>query len=75
MKTAYNLNQEYDYLKNEISKENLRIQELKAKNDELKQSHDQRINEISKSRNELSIFRDKMQKLKDDKGLLIAKVN
>lgn len=68
------MNQEYDHIKTEISKENLKVQEIKAKNDELNQLHEQKINEISKAKNELAFLKDKMLKIKEEKAFLIAKV-
>lgn len=74
MKSAFALNQEYDRIKGEISRENLRIQEIKAKNDEMKQNHEQKIGDIGKTRNELAVWKEKMGKLKEEKSYLNLKV-
>ena len=74
MKTAYTLNQEYDRIKTETSRENLKIQEIKAKNDELKQIQGQRIEEIAKSQSEIKGNKEKMIKLKEEKSFLVLKV-
>ena len=74
LKSAFSLNQEYDRVKNEISMENLRIQEIKAKNDEMKQSHDFKVGDIGKAKNELAVWKEKMNKLKEEKSYLNLKV-
>lgn len=75
LKSAYSLNQEYDRIKNEISKENLRIQEIKAKNDEMKQNHEFKVGDIGKTKNELAVWKEKMNKLREEKAYLNLKVS
>ena len=74
MKTVFALNQEYDNIKTEISKENLRVQEFKTKNDEAKQMSDQKLQDIAKAKNDLSALRDKIQKVKEERTRLNMKV-
>ena len=74
LKSAYSLNQEYDRIKNEISKENLRIQEIKAKNDEMKQNHEFKVGDLGKAKNELAVWKEKMNKLREEKAYLNLKV-
>jgi len=74
LKTAYSLNQEYDRIKTEISRENLKIQEIKAKNDEVNQMQEGKIADIMKSKSELEGNKEKMKKLKEEKSFLLLKV-
>lgn len=74
LKTVFALNQEYDNIKTEISKENLRVQEFKTKNDEAKQMSDQKLQDIAKAKNDLSALRDKIQKVKEERTRLNMKV-
>lgn len=74
LKSAIGLNQEYDQIKNEISKENLRVQELKTKNDEIKQLTEQTFQNLSSSKNELNSLKEKLFKAKEEKSRLVSKV-
>lgn len=74
LKSAIGLNQEYDQIKNEISKENLRVQELKTKNDEIKQLTEQTLQNLASSKNELNSLKEKLFKAKEEKSRLVSKV-